>query len=193
MLHKLISFIRRKTSQRFKFNQQFEHGVWDGLKDIAELSRYSIIVGYTQFHCKQPHILDLGCGEGILQERLKYIGYSSYLGIDFSDVAVANCKHLENHNTRFEVGDLNKLNVAGTYDVIIYNESIYYLSNPEAAIRALFAQLNDGGIFIFSIVDKHGSVQIRLWERINAILTLFDSTRVTNCQGHSWTIQVYRK
>ncbi len=193
LLHKVQSFIKRKVSQQYKFNQQFESGVWEGLKGVAELGRYSIIAGYVRFYCKRPRVLDLGCGEGILQKKISAVDYQYYLGVDFSDVAINNANEFSNAATHFEVGDLNKLNVPGKFDAIIYNESIYYLNNPEAAITALCSQLNDGGIFIFSIVDKHGKVETGLWERINGILTLHDTTRVTNREGNSWTIQVYKK
>ncbi len=190
---KLMSFLKRKTSQQYKFNQQFGDGTWDGLRDVAELGRYSIITGYTTFFCKQPRILDLGCGEGILQQKYAPGSYLHYTGIDFSDVAIANAQQLANQTTEFITGDLNKLNIAGSYDTIIYNESIYYLKDPKAAIQALFPHLNENGIIIFSIVDKHGKVQTDLWNEINTVLNLVDSTRVYNNQGHSWTIQVYKR
>lgn len=193
MLNKLISFVRRKISPRYKFNQQFEKGTWAGLRDIGELGRYSIIAGYVSFFCKQARVLDLGCGEGILQERLAGTHYSAYLGIDFSDVAIANCSAYANSKTKFAVGDLNNLTVDGEHDAIIYNESIYYLKDPVAAVRRLLANLSAGGVFIFSIVDKHGDVQDSYWKDLNSVLQLTDSTRVFNRDGDSWTIQVYKK
>ncbi len=193
LLDKVTSFIKRKTSQQYKFNQQFENGTWNGLRDIGELARYNIITGYIGFFCKHPRVLDLGCGEGILQEKFAAGSYTHYTGVDFSDVAIANAQQLANSTTEFRVGDLNKLKITGSYDAIVYNESIYYLDDPKAAIQALFPHLTEGGIIIFSIVDKHGKVQTKYWDKLNSLLTLVDSTRVYNAAGHSWTIQVYKK
>lgn len=192
LIKQLKSFIKRKTSQKYRFNMQYENNKWDGLKNANELGRYSIIVGYVRFFCSAPKILDLGCGEGVLQQKFSPSDYSRYVGIDFSDVAIDNAKKLEDQKTNFRVGDLNHLEEADRYDAIIYNESLYYLKDPQKAIQQLFKNLNPGGVFIFSIVDKHGKEETGLWTDLNSILELQDRTKITNGEGNSWTVQVYK-
>lgn len=192
LLTRFTSFIKRKTSRKYRFNQQYEQKKWEGMRDIADLGRYSIIVGYTKHFCKNARILDLGCGEGILLEKFHEMDYSGYVGIDFSDVAIANAKKLESDRVKFIVGDLNKLSVTGTFDVIIYNESLYYMSNPKDAVRALFSHLSPGGIFIFSMVDKHGKERTGLWSALDEILDVIEQTKVINSAEDSWTVRVYR-
>jgi 2-polyprenyl-3-methyl-5-hydroxy-6-metoxy-1,4-benzoquinol methylase len=187
-----ISFIKRKTSQKYRFNQQYEQKKWEGMRDIADLGRYSVIVGYTKHFCKNPRILDLGCGEGILLEKFHATDYVSYVGVDFSEVAIASAKKLENDHVKFIVGDLNKLSVTGTFDVIIYNESLYYMSNPKDAVRALFSHLSRDGVFIFSMVDKHGKERTGLWSALDEILNVVEQTKVVNNAGDSWTVRVYK-
>ena len=189
---RLKSFIKRKASLQYKFDLQFYDKKWEGLKGIAEAGRYSIISGYIKYFTSGAHVLDLGCGEGILYERLSSTDFTHYVGVDFSRVAIDNATLLAKQNAQFVVGDLNDLHVGGRFDVIIYNESIYYLKDPLKAIEALRSQLNPGGIFIFSIVDKHGKEQTELWGKIGSILTLLDRTKVINAEGNSWTVQVYR-
>lgn len=192
MFDKFISFFKRKTSQKYKFNLQFENNRWDGLRDLAELGRYSIIVGYAGFFCKKARVLDLGCGEGILQERFNNTDYEQYVGIDFSEVAIQKAKKLENNKTQFRVGDLNQLTIEGIFDVIIYNESLNYLKHPKEVVQALYKNLSPGGIFIFSLVDKHGKEQTGLWQQLDAILDLQETTKVINKAGHIWTVNVYK-
>ena len=187
-----IRFLKRKISQKHKFNHQFENKKWEGLRDIADLGRYSIIVGLTKYFCLNAHILDLGCGEGILLEKFVVSDYAAYLGIDFSEVAIKNASKLASDKARFTAGDLNKLEVTGQYDVIIYNESLYYLSNPKNAIKALFKNLAPGGIFIISMVDKHGKERESIWAELEDILALQEKTKVTNQNGDSWTIRTYK-
>ncbi len=189
---KLVSFIKRKTSQKYKFDLQYENKQWDGLKGLQELAHYSVIVGYTKHFCKNCRILDLGCGEGALLEKFSNTDYSHYLAIDFSEVAIQNVKHLETDKIQFRVGDLNSLAVGGEFDVIIYNESLYYLSNPQNAIKALFKHLRPGGIFIISMVDKHGQEREGVWKKVNEVLELQDKTKVSNRDGASWTIGVFK-
>jgi 2-polyprenyl-3-methyl-5-hydroxy-6-metoxy-1,4-benzoquinol methylase len=188
----LIRFLKRKTSQKHKFNQQFESKKWEGLRDIADLGRYSIIVGLTKYFCPNARILDLGCGEGVLLEKFAVSDYASYLGIDFSGVAIQNASKLANEKARFITGDLNKLEVTGQYDVIIYNESLYYLRDPKAAVHALFKNLAPGGVFIISMVDKHGKERENIWAELDEILALREKTKVANLNGDTWTIRTYK-
>ena len=192
LVGQFVSFIKRKTSQKYRFNLQYESSRWDGLKTLAELGRYSLIVGYARYFSTNGHILDLGCGEGILQEKFSATDYTHYTGVDFSDVAIANANKKGHVNTEYIVGDLNNLTVTGMYDVIIYNESINYLSHPKEAIKRLYHHLNPGGVFIISLVDKHGKEQTGLWEDINSVLVLQERSKVTNLEGNSWTVQVYK-
>ena len=188
----LIRFLKRKTSQKNKFNQQFENKKWEGLHDVADLGRYSIIVGLTKYLCPNARILDLGCGEGILLEKFAASDYASYLGIDFSDVAIQNAAKLASDKARFMTGDLNKLEVTGQYDVVIYNESLYYLGNPQKAVQALLKNLAAGGVFIISMVDKHGKERENIWGELDEILELQEKIKVANLAGDSWTVRTYK-
>jgi len=190
----IISFVRRKTSIRHRFNLQYAKHLWEGLRSIEDLPRYSVITGYTQFFypAGNARILDLGCGEGVLQERLVPVGYAYYLGVDISDVAIENVRKKETANTRFATGNLDRPAIEGLYDVAIYNESIYYLKNPVAAVRALFANIAPGGLFIISCYNRKGKEHTDLWARLSEVLDLLDSTKVINRNGDSWTIHVYK-
>src|SRR5436190_22074494 len=115
MLTRLQSFLRRKFSQKYKFNLQYEGGKWDGLKELPELARFSVIAGYVRYFCPHARILDLGCGEGVLLDRLAPADYAQYLGIDFSDVAIANAQKTATEKASFAVGDLNKWQTHGKY------------------------------------------------------------------------------
>ena len=49
-----------------------------------------------------PHgdILDVGCGDGVLYQRLRCFGYGSYVGIDLSEVAIAKLINEHDRHTR---------------------------------------------------------------------------------------------
>ena len=192
MIDKIISFVKRKTSQKYRFNQQYTNNRWDQLRDLAELGRYSIIVGFSKYYAMGGTVLDLGCGEGILQEKYSPADYGHFTGVDFSEVAIENVKKKNIANTTWLVGDLNKLTIEGTYDVIIYNESLNYLPDPKQAVVKLFSNLAPDGVFIVSLVDKHGKEQTGLWQMLDSILAVQERSKVTNLEGNSWTVQVYK-
>ncbi len=193
LMAQFISFVKRKTSQKYRFNQQYTAGKWDGLSDIRELARYSVIAGVTKHFFSSARILDLGCGEGVLLQKFAPTDYAAYLGVDFSEVAIQNAQTLKSEKASFVVGNLDSLQVNGTYDVIIYNESLYYVRNPKDAVQALFKNLAPGGIFIISMVDKHGKERESVWTELNGILEMIEKIKVSNAAGDSWTVQVYKK
>lgn len=188
---RVVSFIRRKASMQYRFDEQFAAGKWDGLNDVGELGRYSIITGYTRHYHHPARILDLGCGEGILVQRYAPTDFTEYVGVDFSEVAITKAQQKHIKHASFMVADLNQLIISGTYDVIVYNESLYYLKDPEACIARLLPHLAAGGVFIISMVDKHGAEE-PLFARLNTILKPLDRTHITNALGHAWTVMVYQ-
>jgi 2-polyprenyl-3-methyl-5-hydroxy-6-metoxy-1,4-benzoquinol methylase len=192
MFSRLITFARRKLSRQYNFDLQYANHKWDDLNSLAELGRYNIIVGLSRYFCPGGRILDLGCGEGVLQEKFTPADYLHYTGVDFSQVAIGRAASKGFANTTYTVADLNKLDIAGTFDVIIYNESIYYLDDPVAAVKRLIPHLAPGGVFIISQVDKHGHEDTAMWQLLESVLELKDRTKVTNIKGHSWTIHVYQ-
>jgi len=192
LVAKFISFIKRKTSQKYRFNLQYAAKKWDGLSGLPELSRYGIITGYAKYFHKGRRVLDLGCGEGVLQQKFAATDYSYYLGVDFSEVAIENAKKNEDGKTHFIVGDLNKLTVEGNFDVIIYNESLYYVSNPKNALQSLLKNLNPGGVFIISTVNKDGNENEGFWKKFEDVIELIDNTKIINNDVRSWTVRVYK-
>src|SRR5438876_6993820 len=71
-----------------EWDSQYEKGHWEYMKCLEEVGRYSLIAGYIHYLKPGGSILDVGCGEGILQQRLNLDGISKYVGIDISKVAI---------------------------------------------------------------------------------------------------------
>lgn len=191
IIARIGSFIRRKTSQKHRFNLQYEKKLWDGLRAIEDLGRYSLIVGYSKFFFPNARILDLGCGEGVLLERFTPSDYSYYQGIDISDVAIDKARKTGRSKAFFIAGDLNTLQIEEKFDVIVYNESLYYLTSPKNAVKSILKNLNPDGILIVSNFNKHGREATTLWSELSEILDLKEKSNVTNMKGDSWTVHVY--
>lgn len=186
----IVSKIRGRVSQKYRFDQQFSSKKWDGLWEIPELARYSIIVGYTKYYAKEPRILDLGCGEGVLLQKYSPTDYAYYAGIDYSKAAIEKALSLQSGKAHFGLGDINKLQVEGSFDIIIFNESLYYLKDPLDSVRQLSAHLNSGGIFIVSM-HKVGTERDWIWAGLDEALELKDRTDVIN-GPNTWTLGVYK-
>jgi ribosomal protein L11 methyltransferase len=85
------------------------------------------LMSKTMFHLnfKNKHVLDMGCGTGILAILAKLLGASQVKGIDIDDwsiensienAAINNCESIQ-----FEKGDASILPQSETYDIILAN------------------------------------------------------------------------
>ena len=75
-------------------------------------------MGYCYYWKLNPAILDVGCGQGILHEKLNIGSYSSYKGIDISSEAILQAAHKIDHNTDFQVANILDFRTKELFDVI---------------------------------------------------------------------------
>lgn len=106
-------------------------------------------------------VLDLGCGGATLALCLGP-EFQVYWGVDISDVAI--CKAKENlatarrnavTNFNLDVARVEDFHPPRRFDVIMFNEVLYYLSlkEAEAAITRFSGFLSSGGLILVSLKD----------------------------------------
>jgi 2-polyprenyl-3-methyl-5-hydroxy-6-metoxy-1,4-benzoquinol methylase len=183
---------RRDAVLPQSWEDEYGSGKWSYMNGLHELGRYSIIVGYCGFFKADGAILDVGCGEGILQQKLAPTGYRRYLGIDLSEVALAKAMFRADQRTEFQLGNIESFTPEGKFDIIIFNEILYYCSNPTAVIRRLACCLEPDGVMIASIwTSPRGRRKaLQIWRMLDAIAEVMDSTTAANRE--TWTIKVFR-
>lgn len=171
---------------------EYRTGHWTYLDSPRELAHYAMIVGYVQQFGDKPKVLDVGCGHGRLRRLLGTMPLSRYLGIDVSSEAVKQARESFCCDvTQFEVGTFEAgPQLAEQFDFIIFNESIYYASDPIAVLRTYRGQLAAGGTLIVSIRDMRKNRRIRA--AIQAHFPASHSTMVTNEYGERWHVDCHR-
>ena len=170
------------------WDAEYAGGNWNRLGELADLGHYSVVVGYC--HCLRPSgsILDVGCGEGILQEKLRPYGYRRYVGIDLSSEAIRRASSRTDRDTVFVQADATTFDPDGTFEVILFSESLYYLDRPTAVMRRFEGALAEDGVFIVSMHMTRGKQEI--WDRLAQSYAILDETRVTNSEGSQWICRV---
>ena len=151
------------------------------------MPRYAVIAGYLRADAAQRTILDVGCGTGVLQPWLSSVGYERYRGVDLSSTAINEAQRRANETTSFEAADAAIYKYDGTFDIIIFNEMLYYLTDPAGTIHHFSKLLAPGGKFIISLFHSRESWQV--WRRCRTSLTLLDETRVDHA-GVSWRVRL---
>ncbi len=192
VLEKVTSFVQRKIfrSYRARLNYQYKRGGWDWLAAMDEMAHHQILAGYFRHLKKGGSLLDLGCGEGVLQEAVGKENYSYYIGVDLSDDAARIAREKRGDaNTLFLQGNMDQYVPPRKFDVIAVNEAIYFSDDALKLLVRLEAYLAPDGYFLISMVDGKGD---HIWDRLSTTYTFLDENYVTNIKKITWVCRVLR-
>ncbi len=131
------------------WDDQYSGGRWAFLASAGERARFAVMVGLLS-EATDPAVLDVGCGDGVLYQRFRVYGCSRYVGIDLSHVAVTRAAAAAGPEASFAAADAATYQPEGTFDAIVFNEMLYYLHDPIAAVRRYAEALRPGGRLIVS-------------------------------------------
>jgi len=155
------------------------------------LSRYSIIAGYVGYLGGAPRILDVGCGNGLLMERLAPLAHT-YVGCDYAFSAVEQASRRAHAGATLVAADAARLPFkAACFDVVICNEVLYYLESS-ATLPALLRLLRPGGRLIVSMNDTGGTPD-PAWRSVKEHTLVEDMVTVTHASsGETWRVALLR-
>lgn len=197
MLTRLIARLRPyqpMIRSREHLDGQYKNGTWDYLWSIGELARFSVVAGYCRFLRPGGAILEVGCGEGVLQDRLDRSMYRRYVGVDLSEEAIAKARtriaQTPNSSASFVVADALGYAPSEQFDVIIFNESLEYFADPGSVVQRYEPFLTPNGLFIASVFRGEDGVRWQqIWRQLARKYDTHDATTVTNARGLTWDIR----
>jgi len=173
-----------------KWDNMYDCGEWNYLSGISELAHYSVIIGYCEFVSPNASILDVGCGEGLLAQRLEPLKHEKYIGVDVSNKAIeiALKSNKNDDLTSFVVGDAEAYTPPQAVDIIIFNESLYYFNNIAITMQHYENFLIADGHFIISMFDQPESDAC--WDHIDKHYNIIDAVKLSNKNGLSWNCKL---
>ncbi|MBN1696500.1 MAG: class I SAM-dependent methyltransferase [Spirochaetales bacterium] len=135
------------------WNNQYQSKKWDYLKELYELPRYGILCSYMKYFNRKIKLLDVGCGEGKILEFCRHDLIDRYYGVDISRVALDKIEAVTPHD-KFICSTIEEFVTDEKFDIILFNEILYYTINPENNLKRYKDFLAEKGLFIISMHKK---------------------------------------
>jgi SAM-dependent methyltransferase len=179
-----------------EWDAQYSGANWTYLSSLEQAPRYAVIEGWRRRLKPTGSVLDLGCGEGVVFDQIPLAPKVRYTGVDLSAVAIASAvtKVRDASLERFVCADLQtfELTPESRFDVMIFNEVLYYLADPLAAVSRYRSVLAPDGIIIVSVFHENLST----WKAIDASLAKerLQATVVQDVSsGKRWHLGLYHR
>lgn len=165
-----------------RWDGEYSKGKWRHLNSLDELGHCSILSGYAHFKSAKS-IIDIGCGNGALLRLLPKD--CTYLGIDLSENALKQAKDMakENSSLDFVCANFDDYECSKLFDMVIFNEVLYYSRDYKNLIARYINKLMPGGSIAISMYENKRSKKI--WEYIEAKFKLENSVTI-EFTGNKW-------
>ena len=143
--------MQASTDQTFQDQQTWQP------KRYAEDAGYVAALGAAVLDMLAPmkgeRILDLGCGDGVLSEKIAAVG-ADLLGVDYSAdmIKAAKAKGL-----RAELADAQNLDFRTEFDAVFSNAALHWMPQPDKVVAGVCRSLKPGGRFVGEF-GGHGNV-----------------------------------
>ena len=143
-------------TQKKIWNKEYKKGLWNYLlRDFKKRTGLRIIL---RKYINNSKVLDLGCGFGNFFEFIGEEHFKKYMGVDISTIVIdkARKRHKNNEKCFFLADDIMSYNSEDKFDLIIFNEVIYYFNPDEIRemIKKYSFSLTSDGVLCFCIYNK---------------------------------------
>jgi 2-polyprenyl-3-methyl-5-hydroxy-6-metoxy-1,4-benzoquinol methylase len=182
LITSLFERLSGKRTAQSRWDERWADPAFYGEYRLDELAHYSVLAGYAKALKPGGSVLDVGCGDGILRTHL-HESFSTYLGVDFPQ-AIDRAGSRADTRTSFVASDLRAFTTEARFDVIVFNESLYYVEHPIAELQRYSAFLKLDGVFLVSMHRKPKSEAI--WSDVARSFELIDRVTIANRAGVEW-------
>lgn len=192
--------LKRYGPSRIKtilWDQEFSGAHWDFIDDTAG----DCVYPHLERHLNNGSILDLGCGPGNTANELAANAYTTYIGVDISEAALAKATKRTIENGRadknsFACSDFLSYRPTQQFNVILFRESMYHvpLGVVKTTLERFSKYLKDEGVLIvrMNTSDGKGGHKHRLTAAIGIMEADFDVVEKNQYGESGPTVIVFR-
>ena len=156
-----------------------------------QAARYGALLGIMERYDRGSPVLDLGCGEGLLEQKFRRLSDTAMLGVDYSEEAIRSAKAKMVSGCDFICANYRELKFAQPFSLIVLNESLYYIDDVRETLDELSRYLVTDGVFIISMFDAFSTR--RIWSALRVgYVTVHAIVVKDDTHGKIWQIRVLR-
>jgi SAM-dependent methyltransferase len=172
----IMSYGNQATKKRL-WDKEYREEKWRFAYNTAG----DCVYAHLEKHARNGKILDLGCGSGNTCTELSDASYSSYVGVDISEEALAKASKRSqdagrSHKHTFVQSDFLGFETSELFDVILFRESMYHvpIERVKFLLDKLSRNLAGNGVFIVRLaIMRDGKVKFRPKKMIDIIANNF--------------------
>jgi SAM-dependent methyltransferase len=171
--------------KKWLWDKEFSGTKWD----FIDNTKGDCVYAHLEKFARNGSILDLGCGPGNTANEMADTTYTSYVGVDISDAALAKAVRRtkecgrEGKNT-FAQSDFLGYEPTQDFDVILFRESLYHV--PFGQVRPILDKfgkhLKPEGVFIVRLYAgslESDQLKPRVTAKLDLIKREFDIVEAT--------------
>lgn len=172
-----------------KWDAQFRQGSW---RHLSHAPNSLFIAGWIMRRAREAsgrlRVLDVGCGDGELAAALAG-EVVEYWGTDISRAALAQAREKHPDGTFLRASMEETPPVEEKFDVLVFNEVLYYASPREVLARHRAALNERGGRVIVSLYQSWRAPF--LWRSVHGCIQTHERVRICHRERrHCWRIAI---
>ncbi|HWB91864.1 MAG TPA: methyltransferase domain-containing protein [Puia sp.] len=175
--------------KRYRWDKEYASGRWDYLNESIVAESYDAVLQVIARNLAGDRsILELGCGEGILQTRMPRDTYSRFLGVDISKVAIRKAQRFKDDKTDYRVGNMETYVPSGKWNMIIFNEVLFYTGDPLGLVKRYVPYLQPAGTLLVALRETPDALD--MIHAFDKAFHLRDQQYAVNQRG-AWHCKLY--
>ena len=150
----------------------YEHSQNPIAQDVAK--SLSAVIQETLREQMTEEVLDIGCGSGVLVDKLAGLGYEAS-GLDWSEPAIKFAR--EHYQGEYILANVEQglLSVHRTFDCVVASHILEHLENPQEFLRSVARLLKPKGYLVIAIPNLNWYDPDSNWRSVS---TIFDPEHV---------------
>jgi 2-polyprenyl-3-methyl-5-hydroxy-6-metoxy-1,4-benzoquinol methylase len=191
LIDRAIRHVFPRSKERYyspdNWNDSWSHGY--DLNIVPEDGRYGVLMALLRRYEGKGPLLDVGCGDGLLEQWYRNFSGVKILAFDYSSAAVEHARTRRLLDVDFVCADSRTFQASEQFSTIVFNESLYYIDDYLGVMKDLSSRLQDNGVFVVSMHD--GRIPNRIWKNVLRSYKQLQGVAVKDeSTGGLWRIRV---